>query len=413
MMHSLFNPQPIADIRKFASSYNTIAFLGDSITNAIMDIPEEPDSDQTVPHAHYYATGPFTWANIMMRHKFRPIYEGGVSGNTTTQILARVSEITSLNPKPGWCMVGGGINDIVSGVSAATIIANLQAIYNELNRNNIRVIATTILPCSAVNTDALKAVLHSVNRWLKEYAWINPNIVLVDWHHVIADPATGLPATNMTTDGTHPTAQGAALLGSFLYNALNPLVPSVDLLANNIQDTATNILGNGFMTGDAAGVATGWATNLGTAPITASKVARTDGKPGVWQQIKATGAGTVYLNYTTDAANLGTKFNVGDKVYGQIEFETDNDFVGLTKFQARIDFLNASNQTLGLAGDNVLNAGLGNADLRMTSGVFRTPELTVMEGCNKFIFYVQLTFAGAGSGGTIRVSRAEIRKVNY
>jgi lysophospholipase L1-like esterase len=409
-MNALYNPQPIEDIRGFAAPANTIAFLGDSITDNIMDTPEEPDSDQSIPHAHFYATGPFTWANVMMRHKYRPIYEGGVSGNTTTQILARVNEIIA--QRPAWCMVHGGINDIVAGVSAATITANLQSIYEELTRNQIRVIVATVLPCTAVNTAGLKAVLQSVNRWIKEYAWNHPNCILVDWYHVIADPATGDPAANMTTDGTHPAAPGAALLGDFLYDILNPLVPDIDLLPNSIQDTADNVIGNGFFAGDVAGVATDWATNLGTAPITPSKVARTDGKPGVWQQIQATGAGSVNLSYLT-TSGIGTKVNIGDRVYFQIEFETDDDFVGLTKFQARIDFLNASNAVIALSGDNLLISGKGNANMRMASGVFRTPEMMVVADTAKFLAYFQLVFAGDGCGGTVRVCRAEIRKVNY
>lgn len=199
---------------------NTIVLLGDSITNQNVITPGSGYGEC------YHAAGYFVQANIELGWPFRIVADLGVSGDTTAQILARVGDVLAY--KPSWCCVMGGIND-VAGVSYATTITNLTAIYTALQSAGISVLACTIIPADAhTTTPAYGYKRRKINEWIKWYATQTSGIVVADTERAIVNPDTGGPASNMTTDGTHPTNIGARRMGRAIVAALGDFAAAVN-----------------------------------------------------------------------------------------------------------------------------------------------------------------------------------------
>jgi hypothetical protein len=209
-------------------------------------------------------------------------------------------------------------------VAAATTIANLTSIYQELTGAGILVVACTVSPTVNANTASRKANLITINNWIREYAANNAGVVLCDWYLRLANPATGDPATNMTVDGVHPTQMGAFLMGQQLANTLTPLFPVRDPLP--FSNAELNGSPNPCMVGATAGLATSTtlSSQSGTPTLTPSKVTRTDGVQGEWQQVVATGGTDSFWVQQQVSPNVGsTGLQVGDWVYLTAEVEID------------------------------------------------------------------------------------------
>lgn len=273
---------------------NTFVLFGDSITaNNMM-----ADSAQV----RGLATGYFTAANVMLGHRAIVLNYAGISGNTTTQMVARIGPDV-LAYSPGWCVVLGGINDIAAGATAAQVIANLQTIYQTLTAAGIRVVACTVMPSSLrITTPALHTLLHTVNAWIKTYAQTSKGVTLADFHAAFADPATGAEVSTFSKDQLHPNIVGAWSLGRCLFEVLDPLLPKLRILPSSPTDyknlvynplavgnnaSGTNSYTNG--TGITGNGPNGWTTiRSGTGTGVASKVARTDYWQGEWAQMALT-----------------------------------------------------------------------------------------------------------------------------
>ena len=92
----------------------------------------------------------------------------GISGNTTTQMEARI-DAHCLNAGDGeYIVILGGINDIAADASAATIEGNLQAMYSAAAAAGLTVIACTITPfkTNAAWSSGRQTVLDAVNAWI-------------------------------------------------------------------------------------------------------------------------------------------------------------------------------------------------------------------------------------------------------
>ncbi|NUR27325.1 MAG: hypothetical protein HOV83_16010, partial [Catenulispora sp.] len=282
---------PAALRAAYAPRANTFIPLGDSLTNNGSTSYDATSQGLGNPLVGYSVRGYWVWASVLLGHRLKLIRNAGISGETAEQILTRV-DADVIAYSPGWCIVEAGRNSVSAGTSSATIIATLTSIYNKLLAAGIRVVATTITPRDT-DTTADLLVLFTVNSWMKEYVRTRPGMVLADMHAAVADPTTGDWLSGYSFDGLHPGALGGRKMGPVLADALDPLVPKADLLVASNAD-ATNLVPNGLCTGTGGAVGTGVtgsvATNWrvdGTSTITAtaSKVARTDGKPGEWQQI--------------------------------------------------------------------------------------------------------------------------------
>jgi lysophospholipase L1-like esterase len=125
-----------------------------------------------------------------------------------------------------------GTNDAIRGVSTSTFIANLTSIVNVLQGQEIVVILSTIPPNAAYNNTVM-----AYNTAIRNYAQ-SSGLPLIDYYAEILAraPGTSWQNTLIGSDGTHPTAYGAA------YNsASNPYTPGGDPATQTTGDACLNV----------------------------------------------------------------------------------------------------------------------------------------------------------------------------
>lgn len=389
---------------------NTVALFGDSITALA--------KSTTGIYTYHSSRGYWTWANALgLNHRLDVVAFAGVSGNTTTAMLARI-QTDVIAYAPGWCVVAGGTNDVSSSATFATIQSNLTAIFDALDDAGIRVIACTIPPRNSLTAGQF-LVQQQVNAWLHSIARTRPNFHLVDWTARVIDPSTsgsGAWASGMDTDGVHPSSQGAARMGKALVDVLDPLVPFADPISSTPGETANLVLNplmagtGGTVTAPVTGTAaTSWQiTRSGSAGLTAvgSRVACDDQVAGHWQQLSVTANSGDIARIQQEVS--GSKYTTGDTVYAQGEFQIDDDFVPGTV--CRFLLLASNSGFSGVIGayDFYLDGSDTFPAENVPGGTFRlrTPAIT-LPGTTAHLFWI---FEWNGLG-TVRTRRCEIRKV--
>jgi hypothetical protein len=313
---------------------------------------------------------------VLLRQRMKWLANGGNGGDTVPQMLARTDALLVLNP--GWLIGFGHINSVSANVTAASIIADLTAIFNKAAAKGVRVVWGTDWVDSP-KTAAQRAVAYAVNEWLRKQVEARRGFYLADYQAIFVDPATGNPIAAYASDGLHQDGIGSRLLADQLAKILDPLVPQQDrLIASN--DDKTNLLPNGMLVGAAAnGYATGWGYNGTAAQGVPSKVARTDGFPGEWQQVVVTD-GTDYSLRNRIAAGVADSWVIEDTVYAECEFETDAAGWAATEFNLNLALFNVPAGTVTRSADMIHINGSPASSSRPARGIFRTPPLTIVAG---------------------------------
>lgn len=191
----------------------TMATLGDSITEMGTDASDLYKTRQSyATYAEALTNGAFL---------FRPTNNKGVSSETIAQIAARCSQVTSLSPKPDYCFVLAGMNDLLGGTaSTAQALADAieTSICDVLSAASVIPIVLTIPPASDLNaTQAAKRIdLNEILRTSYPYAVADGASIMEAATY--PDDVTG----GATYDGTHPEpdmhyfAYGRACAATFL-----------------------------------------------------------------------------------------------------------------------------------------------------------------------------------------------------
>ena len=73
------------------------------------------------------------------------IYNRGVSGDTTVDILNRLQEIKDLQPKNVYLMIG--INDLYTGATPTQVAENISKIHDALSKEGIKTIVQETIQC--------------------------------------------------------------------------------------------------------------------------------------------------------------------------------------------------------------------------------------------------------------------------
>jgi lysophospholipase L1-like esterase len=275
---------------------NLVVALGDS-TTADGDLEPGINGGTT----SLYADSWFTYATLLSGQRITRVKNAGISGNTTTQMLARVqADVVAYAPSA--CTILGGTNDIGTCVSAggavpdATAFAlfqsNIRAIVGACRAASILPVLVTILPNNTSNRHAL---ISKWNLWLRRYAAAS-GIPLLDFYAQAADPATGNYSTAMASgDGIHPGNAGLLILGTYASTTLAPLLPP-NKPQLTVDDTdANNLLAHGLFLGGALngqGVPPGWSINSGfPTGLTVSYVTDSAVPGNMWQAAAAASSG--------------------------------------------------------------------------------------------------------------------------
>ncbi|MCZ1075104.1 SGNH/GDSL hydrolase family protein [Rhodococcus sp. A5(2022)] len=346
--------------------------------------------------------GYVTQAMVMLRQRMRWLKNGGVGGDTVAQMLARTDDLLALNP--GWLIGMGCINSINNdGSTSATIIGQLTQIFDKCAAKGVRVVWGTDWISGGTNTTDKKKAAAEVNNWLRQQATRRPNFYLAEYAAVMGDTETGIIPASLGQDLLHQDEPGAYRMAQELVRVLDPLVPRSDRLLTYNGDP-TNYLPNGMFTGNTSGLATGWSKGSSTATV--SKVARTDGLPGEWQQVSCTNE--TVTSMTRQVVLSSTDLTEGVPVFAELEFETDEAGWNATEMTLQLQTIggnSASSSNPKVVNDMVQGATTPQALPRIASGILRTPAFPISIGATHLQFSVR--FKGTG---VYRVSRARIAR---
>jgi lysophospholipase L1-like esterase len=274
----------------------TIAAIGDSLT--------DNNYSNTGTLQAFASKGYLTWALMKLGWRLTLVNEGGVGGNKSADVLARLDrDMIAYRPRYGVVMVG--VNDLFGNLTAPVIFANLVEIYTRMRVAGITPVACTVTPAtySAAQVEQWSAL----NALITDYARATPGMLLCDMAAALMSGTDGAPLAGTTDDGIHPITQGGNPMGSALFEVLDPIVPKIPPSTAGLMTVGSaqkNIVmngnawgsnasgSNGFSLG-AGGTGTGpdrWQTGRSGATSThvASKVAKGDWRSGEFLRLACT-----------------------------------------------------------------------------------------------------------------------------
>jgi lysophospholipase L1-like esterase len=388
---------------------NTLGVIGDSIT----DFGWGTNSIYEGKNLRGY----YVWALARLGQRLKFLKDGGVAGDTTAQMLARIDAYIG-SQVPAWTWILGGTNDAAGLVPLDTTTANLTAILDKIEAAGGRCLLLTVPPRTGASA-AINTRINEINNWIRRQGFTRPNLLVADIFPKLAADTNYGYRTGASQDNVHPLPHGAALMGEVVANVVDPFIPKLSPLPSAITD-GVNRITNALMTGtggtaNAGGtgqVADSWLVSAvdGVASVfECSKVARTDGVAGVWQQVHVT-SGQVKAHWHVPYA-AGAGYTFGDRYYAVCEFETDDDLVqgdGVASnyFRLRMaatkpDF---GDGFAGVDFDVANDTIQAPSSLMLRKGVLVTPVITVPSSAtNRLGFEIQRRGAG-----TFRFSRAGI-----
>jgi lysophospholipase L1-like esterase len=359
------------------------------------------------------------WMQARLKQRMSLTSNLGVSGETTAQHLARIGAVTAL--RPGWVIwATTGTNDITAGTDAPTILANITSGVASLTAAGANVVLTTIPPRAAPNalSAGQEAVRVAVNLGIKALAKSTAGVIVADTALAISQ-ADGTPRTSALEDGLHTATTGAMLFGRAVADAISPFTAAVSDLVESSADLACKIA-NPLMTGTAGtkfaatitptgNVATSWTarTTAAAGTVVGSKVVRTDGISGEWQQLALAGATAAQVLLYQDVASA--TLPAGTLVQVQAEIEIDAATVtNLTDIELQALDLGNSNSGAALSVNHGRSGDTAAfIDGLPTSMVLKTPVFTVPVGTTG----TRARIITTADAITFRVGRVDLRIV--
>jgi hypothetical protein len=318
----------------------------------------------------------------------------------------------------------------------ATTQGYMTTIFDALRAAGIRVVALGLAPENAGGTGvalstAQMAYTVQYNYWLKTLQMTRNGFVAVDPFNSLTTAQAGAwigTTGQWTADGRHPANWSCARMGRLIANALDPLVPYVDMRTlGGIDDTVRgsgavnmNLTGNPTMggtggttsKGGTGSVASSWALSSSdganfAGTVTASIVAPTDQTAHSWQQLALTGAAS---NARLQQTGLVSGYTAGTTIVrAECEIDTDSDLASVTRLavgaQAAVPggAIEARWTYQPTAGDYPVSNRL-TVDYRGRYPVLQSPPMVVPASATSMGAYVD--FSGLG---TIRVRHVALR----
>lgn len=307
-----------------------VGLFGDSTAN--------PGSSQVSPDSHDVSihTAPFpgsatTTSLALSGSKFllgtqyqrcHLVFNGGVSGDSTTAMLARDDAGASTTRKAILDMQGanidvcifrgGSINDVTAGSAENTILAqHIKLLNRMMTAGDYMIIDEGIAGYSVTggSTDLYRQRLISLNAQFKAFAAKYPNrIIFLDPVGLTCNGDGTFITGRCRSDNLHLSFYGqmclaqaeAAILTRLFGPAIGPRFPGVNLLSNPLLTTVTS---PGY-----GSVGTNWAIQVTNGTRQNAAVEQIDGK--LWQTVEivsngAGGGGSILAPYTPNSAGYG------------------------------------------------------------------------------------------------------------
>ncbi len=164
----------------------------------------------------------------------RELVNRGISGQTTTQILARFrQDVVALSPRA--LLILAGTNDLSGSVALNQIEDNLSLMGDLAKAYNMRVGIASITPVSDYHKDvdprfAMTAThplanIQALNRWVESKCKAE-GFVYVNYYAALVD-ASGQLQADLSDDGLHPNTKGYRVMSPVAEEAVKALLTAV------------------------------------------------------------------------------------------------------------------------------------------------------------------------------------------
>lgn len=429
---------------------------GDSIASQFFS---EATTDNPVVGTTDAGSGSFNprawmnWANALLGSPFRFVFNAGVSGQHSAEILARWSDVKATNAKVCFLVIGRNDITLMSTVygndpvaTEAGIMANVQQCWDNCLNAGMLVVTGSITPKTAAGGDnaTTLGVLNRVNRKLRAAALRRSGIIWVDHCAELTDTShvNGYARTAAMFDSTHPGTSGAFVVGRAIAQQLKQFVRPYKGLVSSQYDcyqrdsSSTNILSavDGLFLSATSASANAGITGT---QLTAATIARSAGSPTATTTVTAApafvdipdGVGSIgnaqVLDITSTAAGDQIKvtlpsnvtfaqFPAGTKVMGEcaVKVENPTNLVGVS-CEVSLTYTGGTPASPRLS--RMLHtvaaaqAGTGSTPHEL---VLRTPNVQLpanATGLTQVAFNWYITFSGAG-GAKVSICRASLIK---
>jgi lysophospholipase L1-like esterase len=154
----------------------------------------------------------------------------GISGQTTTQILARFEQdVIALHPKA--VIVLAGTNDLGRSVPLSQIEDNLALMGDAARAHGIRAAFASIMPTSDYHKDTDPrnervathpiASIKALNSWIADHCRAE-GFTYIDYFSSLVD-SSGQMQADVSDDGLHPNSKGYRIMSPLVQNAVTAL----------------------------------------------------------------------------------------------------------------------------------------------------------------------------------------------
>jgi VCBS repeat-containing protein len=161
----------------------------------------------------------------------------GYPGLTTNQIAARLPGLL-VSQAPNAILLMAGTNDIINGVSASTIAANILGMLNTVNAFNpaIHVYVSTLTPMVNNVSSQVAPTNTAITNMVAQAKANGLNVSLVS----MSDVTTA----DISADGAHPTDAGYALMAQNFYSAILAQQPAAGGAPGGTSNAITSSIFN-------------------------------------------------------------------------------------------------------------------------------------------------------------------------
>lgn len=336
------------------------------------------------------------WTEFLTRGRVRfpRAFNFGVSGETSTQILARAA--TAAAASPPVAIVLAGVNDATGDPT----LANVVAITRMLVQAGKIVIVVPELPRISGWTASRASQQMAVYDGLRSIS--TKNVYIANpWPYIVDYAlATGAEISGMYYDNIqHPSNTGAYYIGLAIANIINSLFPDPGVLpvwSIGLYDATYNPGGcltpnpmvsgsGGSLAGSATGtVATSTTVSRTGSDITVAASKVTDSAGLVWQQIVLAGTPTTNTQRATITQNVTVaNLTVGDNIRAVCEMQVDAGAAGVHGPSLEINPTGGSTEAVSSNYDTWARA-VGYAPAVAHAGVLTTPPLVVLASIATF-----------------------------
>ena len=142
----------------------------------------------------------------------------GISGQTTTQMLARFQQdVITLQPRV--VVILAGINDLAWSIPVTAIQDNLRMMGDLAKAHGIRPVFASLTPVRDQSAGRSGAAILQMNDWIRQYCQ-KQSFPYVNYYSAMVDSG-GQMTADLSDDGLHPNAKGYRIMSPLAVDTIN------------------------------------------------------------------------------------------------------------------------------------------------------------------------------------------------